>query len=383
MQAQAMNQLQEQVFETVDLMRPLLPNADDILPYLKRIDAARWYSNFGPLEQELRKRMGAHFGLTADHVVTASSATAGLTSVLRGLNLRKDSYCLVPSWTFVASPASSIAAEMIPYFMDVNEQTWSLTPDDVKKRMTEVGGVIGAVLVVAPFGKPIDVAAWDRFTAETSIPVVIDAASGFDGFRNVSFGKTAVVLSLHATKVLGAGEGAVIISRDTALLRHVQEQTNFGYYTRHISIPGVNSKMSEYTAAVALAAMDMWPIRRQQWVETMDHCKAALTPVAEKHKLLLWFPEDSVTTTCNIRLPSATADRVISQLQVRGIKARQWWDKGCHVQPAYAKYPHGDLSVTHALGASVVSLPFYVDIPPHHFTLVASALDDVLSHAAS
>ena len=382
MQAQALIQSEPSVFETVDLMRPLLPSADDILPYLKRIDAARWYSNFGPLEQELRKRMGTHFGLMADQVMTASSATAGLTSVLRALNLRRDSYCLVPSWTFIASPAASIAAEMIPYFMDVDEQAWALTPELVKQRLTEVPGIIGAVLVVAPFGKPVDVAAWDRFTAETSIPVVIDAASGFDGFRTMAFGKTAVVFSLHATKVLGAGEGAVIVSRDTALLRHVQEQTNFGYYTRHISIPGVNAKMSEYTAAVALAALDLWPVRRQQWVHTTQSFNATLMPVVEKHGLLLWFSDDSVSTTCNIRLPHPTADRVISQLQVRGIKARQWWDKGCHMQPAYAKYPHGDLSVTEALGASVVALPFYVDMPPHHVALIASALDAVLSSQA-
>jgi dTDP-4-amino-4,6-dideoxygalactose transaminase len=382
MQAQTLIQSEPSVFETVDLMRPLLPMAEDILPYLKRIDAARWYSNFGPLEQELRKRMGAHFGLMADQVMTASSATAGLTSVLRALNLRRDSYCLVPSWTFIASPAASIAAEMIPYFMDVDEQAWALTPERVKQRLTEVPGIIGAVLVVAPFGRPVDVAAWDRFTAETSIPVVIDAASGFDGFRTMAFGKTAVVFSLHATKVLGAGEGAVIVSRDTALLRHVQEQTNFGYYTRHISIPGVNAKMSEYTAAVALAALDLWPVRRQQWVRTTELFNATLMPVVEKHALLLWFSDDSVSTTCNIRLPHPTADRVISQLQVRGIKARQWWDKGCHRQPAYAKYPRGDLSVTEALGESVVALPFYVDMPKHHVALIASALDAVLSSQA-
>ena len=383
MRAQAMAQPQEQVSETVDLMRPLLPSATDIMPYLKRIDAARWYSNFGPLEQELRKRLGTHFGLTAEHVVTASSATAGLTSVLRALNLPKDSFCLVPSWTFVASPASAIAAEMTPYFIDVNEDTWMLSPDEVKKRLTEVNGVIGAVLVVAPFGKPVDVAAWDRFTAETSIPVVVDAASGFDSFSKSNFGKTTVVFSLHATKVLGAGEGAAIVSRDTALLRHVQEQTNFGYYTRRISIPGVNSKMSEYTAAVALAALDQWEARRQQWVSVTEQCNAALAPVAEKHHLLLWFPEDAVSTTCNIRLPSLAADLVISQLQVRGIKARQWWDKGCHVQPAYAKYPHGDLSITEKLGASVVSLPFYIDIPPSHLAHVAITLDEILSHHTS
>ena len=91
------------------------------------------------------------------------------------------------------------------------------------------------------------------------------------------------------------------------------------------------------------------------------------------------MPEDAVTTTCNVRLPTPDADKVISQLQVRGIKARQWWDKGCHVQPAYANYPHSDLAVTKALGASMVSLPFYVDIPTRHLDMVARALDEVLS----
>lgn len=366
-------------FETVEILRPLLPRAADIMPYLERIDTARWYSNFGPLEQELRGRLASHFGVTAEHTITASSATSGLIAVLRALNLPKHSYCLVPSWTFVATPASAIAAEMTPYFIDVDEATWALDPEKVKEEIKRIDGVIGAVLVVSPFGKPLDIAAWDRFTAETSIPVVVDAASGFDSFRKVTFGKTAVVFSMHATKVLGVGEGAVVISNDTALLRHVHEQTNFGYYTRRISIPGINSKMSEYTAAVAHAALDVWPGRREQWCVTTETCKRALSPLAQKHQFMLWFPDDAVTTTCNIRLPTLTADKVISQLQVRGIKARQWWDKGCHRQPAYAQYPRHDLSVTEKLGASVVSLPFYVDIPPHHLALVASTLDDVLS----
>lgn len=368
-----------QPFETIELLRPLLPTAKDIAPYLERIDAARWYSNFGPLEQELRGRLATHFGVTAECTITASSATAGLISVLRALNLPRDSFCLVPSWTFVATPASALASELTPYFIDVNEQSWALDPEEVKAAIKNIHGVISAVLVVAPFGKPVDIAAWDRFTAETSIPVVVDAASGFDSFRTSSFGRTPVVFSMHATKVLGCGEGAVIVSRDTSLLRHVHEQTNFGYYTRRISIPGINSKMSEYTAAVAHAALDIWPARRAQWQATLDTCQRALAPVATKHDLTLWFPDDAVTTTCNIRLPSLAADLVISQLQVRGIKARQWWDKGCHRQPAYAKYPHGDLAVTDRLGASVVSLPLYVDIPPEHLATVAHTLDDVLS----
>lgn len=364
---------------SVEVLRPLLPMAEDILPYLKRIDANRWYSNFGPLENELRTRLGNHFGVTAEHTVTASNATSGMIAVLRALGVPRDSYCLVPAWTFVATPAAAIAAEMIPYFLDVKQETWALDPETVKQQLKSIKGVIGAVMVVAPFGKTVDIAAWDKFTAETSIPVVIDAASGFDCFRNVRFGKTAVVISMHATKVLGVGEGAVILSSDTGLLRHVMEQTNFGYYTRRIANPGINSKMSEYVAAVAHAALDVWPKRREQWLATMGACRNVLDPVIEKHGLKLWFPEDAVTTTCNVLLPSETADQVISQLQVRGIKARQWWDKGCYVQPAYMKYPHMDLSVSKKLGASMVSLPFYIDIPHEQLACVAESLDEILS----
>lgn len=378
MHALVMERLVEQTFETVEIFRPLLPSADAILPYLKRIDTTRWYANFGPLESELRQRLAAHFKVSVEHAITASSATSGLIAVLRGLNLPKDSFCLVPSWTFVATPASAIAAEMTPYFIDVDPTTWALDPEYVKQQIKHVKGIIGAVLVVAPFGKTVDIQAWDKFTAETSIPVVVDAASCIDSFRDVKFGKTAVVFSMHATKIIGVGEGAVIVSTDTGLIRHVHEQTNFGYYTRRISIPGINSKMSEYTAAVGLAALDGWPERRKQWVSTTEICKAGLEPLAEKHNLTLWFPENAVSTTCNIRLPTLTADLVISQLQVRGIKARQWWDKGCHTQPAYAKYPHAELSVTKELGASVVSLPFYVDIEPRQLARVAASLSEIL-----
>ncbi|PZP86495.1 MAG: hypothetical protein DI582_02580 [Azospirillum brasilense] len=368
--------------QTIEVMRPLLPEAQHILPYLERIDTARWYSNFGPLERELRARLAQHFSLNVEYAVTAANATAGLISVLRAMNLPRDAYCLVPSWTFVATPASAIGAEMIPYFVDVDEHSWALTPEIAKREIAKVNGVVGAVLVVAPFGKTVDIAAWDAFTAETSVPVVVDAASCIDSFRNVTFGRTPVVFSMHATKIIGVGEGAVIISKDTGLLRHVQEQTNFGYYTRRISTVGVNAKMSEYSAAVGLAALDIWPQRRQMWEQTTQRCEQALAPLVKKHGIAPWFPEDAVSTTCNVRLPHEQVDAVISQMQVRGIKARQWWDKGCHVQPAYARFPRTELPVTERLGRSVIGLPFYADIPPEHLAITAQVLDEILARGA-
>lgn len=365
--------------QIVELMRPLLPEAKHITPYLERIDKNRWYSNFGPMEREFQQRLATHFNLTPADVVTCSSATAGMISVLRALHRPKGSLCIMPSWTFVATPASAIAAEMTPYFMDVDDKTWALDPEKVKEEVKRIKGVIGAVIVVAPYGKAVDLDAWAKFSAETSIPVAVDAAAGFDAFTQARFNHIPVVVSLHATKVMGIGEGGFIVTRDHGLARHVQEQTNFGFYTRHISTPGINSKMSEYAAAVGLAALDVWPEHRQRWVTVIDKYLAAFQPLAERHGLTLWMEKGTVISTFSFRLPYAKADEVISQLQSRGIKARQWWDKGCHRQPAYGGVAHTELTVTHAIGDSLVSIPFYQDIPDHHIDYMARHLDDILN----
>jgi dTDP-4-amino-4,6-dideoxygalactose transaminase len=365
--------------ETIELMRPLLPKAEAILPYLRQIDQNRWYSNFGPLEREFRSRTAKYFSLPEEAVLPCSNATSGLTSVLNAMNRPKQSFCLMPSWTFVATPAAAIAAEMTPYFLDVDDATWALDPAHVKSVLKTFKGVVGAIVVVAPYGRAIDLKAWDKLAADTSIPVVIDAAAGFDAFRNASFGHVPVVFSLHATKVFGVGEGGVIVSRDAGLMRHVQEQTNFGFYTRHISTPGQNSKMSEYVAAVGLAAHDGWAERRREWSELIGLYIDVFEPLAKKHNFVLWMDRDDVTSTCSLRLSEPKADAVISQLNGHGIKARQWWDKGCHRQPAYASYPHEELKVTQAIGDSIVALPFYLDIPRHQIGVMAECLDAILS----
>ena len=50
----------------VPVARPRLPTADEIAPYLQRIDESRWYSNNGPLVQEFEERLASHFGGESD-----------------------------------------------------------------------------------------------------------------------------------------------------------------------------------------------------------------------------------------------------------------------------------------------------------------------------
>ncbi|MBY0408353.1 MAG: DegT/DnrJ/EryC1/StrS family aminotransferase, partial [Rickettsiales bacterium] len=164
----------------IPVLRPKLPEAERILPYLKQMDASRWYSNYGPLVNAFELRAAEMLHAASGQTVMVANGTVGLTVALQALNVARGSCCLMPSWTFTATPAAAIAAGLQPYFLDVDKITQALSPEQVKVKLEMIKEEVGAVIAVAPYGAPVDVAAWDRFTQETGIPVVIDAAAGFD-----------------------------------------------------------------------------------------------------------------------------------------------------------------------------------------------------------
>ena len=235
------------------IARPRMPKAEALIPYLERIDRNRTYSNFGPLVAELEARLARRLGVEPDCLVTVSNATAGLTLTLQALTEGRTGACLLPSWTFVASAHAVAAAGLTPFLVDVDEASWAMTPALALDAVSRIDGPVAAVMPVAPFGAPLDVAAWDRFTAVTGIPVLIDAAAAHD---TVSAGETPAVVSLHATKILGAGEGGYVVCRRPDLIVSVKKRSNFGFYgSRDAQVTAFNAKMSEYHAAVGLASI--------------------------------------------------------------------------------------------------------------------------------
>ncbi|HZW52833.1 MAG TPA: DegT/DnrJ/EryC1/StrS family aminotransferase, partial [Candidatus Elarobacter sp.] len=65
------------------MCKPQLPSADRLLPYLRDIDAARWYSNDGQLVRRFERRLSEHADAPSPgHVAAACNATAALTATL-------------------------------------------------------------------------------------------------------------------------------------------------------------------------------------------------------------------------------------------------------------------------------------------------------------
>lgn len=368
---------------SVPLMRPLLPTLDELSPYLERIDASRWYTNFGPLVQLLEERLARHFRVGPQNLVVVANGTTALSAALLAVGAKPGSKCLLPSWTFVATAAAAWAANLVPHFVDVTPETWM--PDPVALRRRKDLGDVGAAIIVAPFGTPFETAAWDAFWEETGIPVIIDGAACFDTIATIAAsrpGRVPTIVSLHATKVLGVGEGGLVVSTDEAIVHRIRQVCNFGIWgSPQEQILGYNGKLSEYHAAVGLAGLDSWPARRQALLARTNRYKTELSPL----KGVTNLPEYGagwVSAYCTVCVPR-DAGAVSRHLEEAGIENRRWWQDGVHSLAAYRGFTSDDLTITAELAARALSLPFSHDLTDAQITRVVDCLRNAIHRVHS
>jgi dTDP-4-amino-4,6-dideoxygalactose transaminase len=351
--------------------RPRLPTAEAVLPYLQRIDEARWYSNFGPLLSEFEARLAGRFR-EGTHVVTVANATQALTLALTAMDLAPGGYVAMPAWTFVATAHAVAQAGLKPWLVDVDSESGMLEPQAVLALSRELKRDVAAVIPVCAFGDVSGLARWRAFAHATGVPVLVDAAAAFDALSDA---RLPAVVSLHATKALGVGEGGFLATEDEALARRVRQLTTFGFQgSRDAQVAATNAKLSEYAAAVGLAALDAWPGDRLRWMRAAQMLRIALIGRPEVRFQAGWG-SDWITSVCTVGLPAGSARRVVEWLGAAGVETRAWWGKGCHREPAFRHCRREVLPVTERLAEATVGLPFFIDMDAEEVARLAAALE--------
>jgi dTDP-4-amino-4,6-dideoxygalactose transaminase len=201
--------------------------------------------------------------------------------------------------------------------------------------------------------------------------VVIDAAAGFDALTP---GATPTVVSLHATKVLGTGEGGFVVCADPAIVGRVRRASNFGLdRDRQAAVAATNAKLSEYQAAVGHAGLDEWTDARAAWVAVAGAYRAALAG-SNRVRLQDGFGDTWVSSTCVLRAANGASARIELALADAGIETRHWWGTGAHAHPATAQFPRAPLPVTEALAGSTFAVPFYRGLASTEIQSVCNAM---------
>lgn len=320
---------------TIKLLVPNMPSADELLPYLRKIDANRWYTNGGPLVQDLEERLSQHYG--GAYVVTVANCTLGLELVWSCLRREGGGIkAILPSLTFPATALAAMRAGLAVEFCDVDPDTWT-SP------------------WVSGFGYP-----------EVGSP--LDAAGAF-GEQRVERHQTAV-FSLHATKPLGAGEGGYIVTWDRHEAETYRRMACFGMRDGSAMTEGTNAKMSEYHAAVALAALDRWD--RAPWLALHDWYDENLPAEVKLQKR-----PRGVYSLMPVLLPCA-AQPVLERLRERGIETRRYYCPPLHRQPAFARCSTWNMPVTDMLADRLLCLPYHTSMTPFAVATVCRELSEAV-----
>src|SRR5438270_492119 len=158
---------------------------------------------------------------------------------------------LCPSNTFMATPLTVLQAGGEVQFVDCNREDLCMSFEDFERKVDEhrpraawlvhIGGHIA-----------FDSERIAELCRAEGIFLIEDCAhahgASWDGRKPGAYGD-AGIYSFYATKTVSTGEGGVLVSRNEDLLDYARGFRNYG--KPDYTVPGLNFRMSEFTAALA------------------------------------------------------------------------------------------------------------------------------------
>ena len=367
--------------EGLQLVRP---HVGDVPRLTARLEAVLESGNLtnGPTVRELEETLAAR--LQVRHVVAVSSCTAGLMLVLQSQGVR--GRVVMPSFTFAASAHAVSWAGGTPIFADVDPGSLTLDPASAERLLD------GAVAMTAThiYGTPCQVESLQALADEAGIPLVYDAAHALGSTRAGKpvggFG-TAEVFSMSPTKVTTAAEGGIVATDDDEVAAHVRLGRNYGNSGDYdCAFPGLNARMSELHAAVALAGLeglDERLARRRRLVDRFWSAVAGVPgirpPVVADGDSSTYKDLTLVVTPDQLGLDVPALTEAFA---AEGIDSRRYFYPPIHRQKAYADVPlESDLPVTDDLSQRVITPPLFSAMTEDDVSRLADLVTAFHQHA--
>lgn len=271
-------------------MRPFLPysrqclDAEDITA-VTNVLKSDWLTT-GPEVTNFEKLLAVTCNV--EHVVSCTSATAGLHLAALALGLGEGVAVIVPSLTFLASASAPFLAGAEIVFADVDEKTGLLTPETFLAAIERhSSSPIKAVVVVHLTGRVCDMVGIKKIADLHGIRIIEDSshalgASYLDESENCHLvgacsHSEICVFSFHPVKAIATGEGGAVTTnsfeiaekinllRSHGMLREPRDwvrrdlgfdaagKANPWYY--EMSFPAFNYRMSDINAALGVSQL--------------------------------------------------------------------------------------------------------------------------------
>lgn len=211
-------------------------------------------SRVSQFENKFASYSGAKYG------IAITNGTQALECALKAAGVGAGDEVIVPALTFVATATCAALVNAIPIIVDVDPETYNISPAAIEEAITERTRV---TIIVHNGGYPCDMDAISNIAKKHNLLVIEDSAhahgSEWKGKRCGSLGDIGT-FSFQQFKVMTSGEGGIVLTSDSELAEKA-------YSFMHIGrMPGrpfsefhqlaSNLRMTEFQAAILLCQLE-------------------------------------------------------------------------------------------------------------------------------
>ena len=325
--------------------------------------------------KDLETQLAEYVGVK--HCISCANGTDALTLALKVWGIGPGDAVFVPDFTFFSSAEVVSLEGATPIFVDVDEETFNISPTDLERAIKEVfkeGKLTPKVIVAVDlFGLPANYSAIRKIADRYDLLILEDGAQGFGGEimgrKACSFGDISTT-SFFPAKPLGCyGDGGAVFTNndDWAVLAdsyRVHGKGTFKYDNVRI---GMNSRLDTMQAAIlqvklkAFADYELADVNKvaSRYTELLKDVACIKTPVIPTGFYSSW-------AQYTLRLDSKEQrDTLQVSLKAQGIPSMVYYPKPMHAQTAFANiesvWNDSSLFTLHSsfLSKTVLSLPMH------------------------
>ncbi|MFX1392390.1 MAG: DegT/DnrJ/EryC1/StrS family aminotransferase [Promethearchaeota archaeon] len=203
----------------------------------------------GNVVKNFEKEFANYIGVK--HAIGVNSGTAALHIAIAALEIGPGDEIIVPPFTFIATASSILQNNAIPIFADIDNKTYTLDPNSVKKQITNK---TKAIIPVHLAGITADIDPLLEIANDNNLYIIEDACQAhgakYKGKKVGSIGDLGA-FSFYPSKNMTTGEGGMIttnndeLAEQSRLIRHHGEPSWYVYNRL-----GWNYRMTEIQGAI-------------------------------------------------------------------------------------------------------------------------------------
>ncbi len=371
----------DRVRGTPNLVRP---DVERFLTYSREFFEARRYTNAGPLVRRLEARLAEMHGVK--YCVAYANAFWAIVMTIRSVALKGRSELVMPSLTYRRLADIVSWTGLTPHFCEVNAATLAMDPQYAVKAMNERTALL---LAPHPIVNNCDVAGMEKLSAKTGVPLVFDSVeSAMETYKGVMVGGfgTAECFSMHSSKLLNGFEGGYVTTNDSSLAERLAYMRGFGFAEEDTVVElGLNSKLNEVHAAMALAAIDDLPDQIERNRRRYELYRRLLKEIPEIRLLEFDIDEKRCFKTIVVELSDAwplSRSRTIELLHAEGALVRPYYSPPQHLKKMSYETIVEDLRQTEDLAERFLLLPCGEHVDDEDIVRVVDLLSFFKRHAA-